>query len=398
MRAPRAAGVGATARSPAPMGAGRSRGGTDANPEEALMERPLPAWFDDAKLGIFVHWTAAAVPAYAPVTDSPFDLAAEGGWEEAMRCSPYVEWYQNSIAIEGSPAALHHAEVHGNRPYDDFVDDVPRRARRMAGGPVGRPLRGRRRPLRGAGHQAPRRRAAVAERHAQPAQAAVGGASATSSATSPRRCGPATCASAPTTRAASTGPSAGCRCATSRRCSGPSRRRRSTSPTPTPTGHELIDRYRPDVLWNDIGYPAAADLPALFERYYAAVPHGVVNNRFDWIGPDRRHGALRLRDARVLHQGQRDPEVGEHPRHRHELRLQPRGGRVVLPVARRAGADVRRRRRPRRQPAPQRRSQRRRHDPVGAGAAAPRARLVAPHERRRHLRDPSLDPHRRHDR
>ena len=69
------------------------------------MERPLPAWFDDAKLGIFVHWTAAAVPAFAPVTDSPFDLAAEGGWEEAMRCSPYVEWYQNSIAIEGSPAA-----------------------------------------------------------------------------------------------------------------------------------------------------------------------------------------------------------------------------------------------------------------------------------------------------
>ncbi len=86
------------------------------------MERPLPAWFDDAKLGIFVHWTAAAVPAYAPVTDSPFDLAAEGGWEEAMRCSPYVEWYQNSIAIEGSPAALHHAEVHGDRPYDDFVE------------------------------------------------------------------------------------------------------------------------------------------------------------------------------------------------------------------------------------------------------------------------------------
>ena len=83
--------------------------------------RPLPTWYDDAKLGIFVHWTAAAVPAFAPIADSPFDLAAEGGWEEAMRCSPYVEWYQNSVAIEGSPAAQHHAEVHGNRPYDDFV-------------------------------------------------------------------------------------------------------------------------------------------------------------------------------------------------------------------------------------------------------------------------------------
>ena len=29
--------------------------------------------------------------------------------------------------------------------------------------------------------------------------------------------------------------------------------------------HELIDRYEPCVLWNDIGYPAAADLSALFD-------------------------------------------------------------------------------------------------------------------------------------
>jgi alpha-L-fucosidase len=46
---------------------------------------------------------------------------------------------------------------------------------------------------------------------------------------------------------------------------------------------ELIERYQPDVLWNDIGYPAAGDLDGLFERYYAAVPDGVVNNRFDWM-------------------------------------------------------------------------------------------------------------------
>jgi alpha-L-fucosidase len=30
--------------------------------------------------------------------------------------------------------------------------------------------------------------------------------------------------------------------------------------------HELIERYRPCVLWNDIGYPASADRPGLFER------------------------------------------------------------------------------------------------------------------------------------
>jgi alpha-L-fucosidase len=46
---------------------------------------------------------------------------------------------------------------------------------------------------------------------------------------------------------------------------------------------ELIDRYEPCVLWNDIGYPAAADLDGLFATYFDRVPDGVVNNRFDWI-------------------------------------------------------------------------------------------------------------------
>ena len=69
------------------------------------MERTLPAWFDDAKLGIFVHWTPASVPAFAPLTDDPFSLAEVHGWEHAMAHSPYVEWYQNSLSIEGSPVA-----------------------------------------------------------------------------------------------------------------------------------------------------------------------------------------------------------------------------------------------------------------------------------------------------
>jgi alpha-L-fucosidase len=47
--------------------------------------------------------------------------------------------------------------------------------------------------------------------------------------------------------------------------------------------HELIERYEPCVMWNDIGYPAAADLPGLFEHYFNRVPDGVVNNRFDFI-------------------------------------------------------------------------------------------------------------------
>jgi alpha-L-fucosidase len=47
---------------------------------------------------------------------------------------------------------------------------------------------------------------------------------------------------------------------------------------------ELIERYRPAVLWNDIGYPNAGESPRLFADYYNEHPDGVVNNRFDFLG------------------------------------------------------------------------------------------------------------------
>lgn len=86
-----------------------------------LRARPVPEWFRDAKLGIFVHWTAATVPAFAPVTDDPFKLAAEHGWQRAFSHSPYVEWYQNSLSIDGSPVARHHAEHWPGVEYPEFV-------------------------------------------------------------------------------------------------------------------------------------------------------------------------------------------------------------------------------------------------------------------------------------
>src|SRR3546814_7510911 len=51
---------------------------------------------------------------------------------------------------------------------------------------------------------------------------------------------------------------------------------------------KLIARYQPDLLWNDIGYPAAADLDGLFAEYYAAVPEGVVKTGS--TGSPRRPG------------------------------------------------------------------------------------------------------------
>ena len=362
-----------------------------------LMERPLPAWYDDAKLGIFVHWTAAAVPAYAPVTDSPFDLAAEGGWEEAMRCSPYVEWYQNSIAIEGSPAALHHAEVHGDRPYDDFVETFLAGHAGWQADAVGRPVPGGAAPATSCSSPSTTTASLLwPSAHAEPAQGRGGAASATSSATSPPPCAAADLRFG-------TYYSGGldwtlrrpARCATSRRCSAPSRRRASTSPTPTRTGTSSSTATGPTCSGTTSATRRPPTSPALFERYYAAVPDGVVNNRFDWMGQSAGAGALRLRHARVLDQGRRRAGSGRAPaasarasattaRRTSRRYLSPdelvrmfvdivaHGGNLLLNVGPNADGTI----------------------PWRAGAAPARPRLVAPHERRRHLRHPPVVPHR----
>lgn len=244
--------------------------------------RPLPQWFDDAKLGIFVHWTAAAVPAYAPITDSPFDLAASGGWEEAMRCSPYVEWYQNSLAIEGSPVRAHHEEHYGDLPYEAFVEQFLAGHAGWQPGPwadlfeaagakyvvlvtkhhdgvalwptdTPNPFKDRwnsERDLVGDLGDA------VRERGLRYGLYYSGGLDWTF-VPPPIKDLPSMFAAIP----------------------------QSPEYLEYADAHwrELIDKYRPDVLWNDIGYPASGDLDALFADYYAAVPEGVVNNRFDWM-------------------------------------------------------------------------------------------------------------------
>ncbi|MEX2294640.1 MAG: alpha-L-fucosidase [Acidimicrobiales bacterium] len=87
-----------------------------------LRHRRIPAWWPDAKLGIFVHWTPASVPAFAPTGVDISDLV-QSGTPNALASTPYAEWYQNSLRFPDSPAAIHHEEVYGSRPYDEFASD-----------------------------------------------------------------------------------------------------------------------------------------------------------------------------------------------------------------------------------------------------------------------------------
>ena len=80
--------------------------------------RPLPEWAEQAALGIFIHWGPYSVPAWAETT---------GAWgaidpEIWFAHNAYSEWYANTMRIDGSPAARHQAQVHGGEPYETFLD------------------------------------------------------------------------------------------------------------------------------------------------------------------------------------------------------------------------------------------------------------------------------------
>ncbi len=82
----------------------------------------VPDWFDDAKLGVFLHWGLYSVPGWAPRVPDIQEMLVKAGPKRMLRENPYAEWYLNSMRIKGSPTARHHAEVYGDDyPYDNFV-------------------------------------------------------------------------------------------------------------------------------------------------------------------------------------------------------------------------------------------------------------------------------------
>lgn len=101
--------------------------GLDATPRyeptaESLAKHPLPPWYQDAKLGIMITWGLYSVPAWAPLT-GPLNevIAQEDGWTKWFAANPYAEWYYNSMRVDGGPTAVHHAQTYGAQfPYSGF--------------------------------------------------------------------------------------------------------------------------------------------------------------------------------------------------------------------------------------------------------------------------------------
>jgi len=244
--------------------------------------REIPGWYDDAKFGIFIHWGPYAVPCFAPVGRDMGEMMHSGQWEAAFRDSPYTEWYQNSWAIEGSAVAAHHEANWSGTTYADFVSQFRERAAGVNEDAWADLF------------------AAAGARYVVPVTKHHDGFLMWDSATpNPHHAGwglerdhVGALARAVRARGMEFGVyySGGLDWTFSPPPITDFMSMVSKIPmTPDYTDYavahvdELVARYSPKVLWNDIAWPLNLDPNEVFARYYDAVPDGVVNDRWNLL-------------------------------------------------------------------------------------------------------------------
>ena len=258
---------------------------------ESLQRHPLPDWYQDAKLGIFVHWGLYSVPGWAASRQDPHRIIAEGGFDKYFRENPYAEWYLNTLKFDDGPTRAYHDRNFGPHfAYEDFqplfeqathtwVPDEWAQLFQQAGagyvvltakhtegyllwpsqvGNLARPGYQSKRDLVG------EFAAAVRARGLRAGLYYTGGMD---------------------------------WLLNPERIDTPQKIYSTILDGPEYIEYadahwrELIDRYRPSVLWGDILYPPGANTLELFSFYYNHVRDGVINDRFATrFTPPRRPG------------------------------------------------------------------------------------------------------------
>lgn len=94
-----------------------TRQGPDFGDDAPNYPRPgVPEWFTDAKLGFFIHLGLYSVPGWALTGDGPTPV------EDAYALHRYAEWYGNTVRIP-SPTRERHERIYGvGTSYEDFAD------------------------------------------------------------------------------------------------------------------------------------------------------------------------------------------------------------------------------------------------------------------------------------
>lgn len=244
---------------------------------DSIRQHPIPQWYDDAKLGIFIHWGLYSVPAWAPPTGE----LGKVDWNKWFYQNPYAEWYLNTLRLKDSPTYKHHVETYGaDFDYYRFADEFNREAAKW-------------RPEEWASlfKKTGARYVVLTTKHHD------GFTLWPSRVPNPKRGG--AWGSKRDLVGDLTKAVRGAGMRTGLYYSGGLDWTFEQTPIATledlkktvPQSEEyaryadahwreLIERYQPAILWNDINYPKLGKLPEIFSDYYNRQPDGLINNRF----------------------------------------------------------------------------------------------------------------------
>jgi alpha-L-fucosidase len=247
---------------------------------ESLDQHPMPQWYAGAKLGIFIHWGLYSVPGWAPLTHPDHDFSSN----DYIKYDPYAEWYLNTMRIDGSPTQAYHKEHYGaNFSYYEFAPTFNRESKRWDPDKMAAIF-----------HEAGARYVVLTSKHhegftlwpsvtpnpsptlpknEQHAERDIVGELTTAVQKQGLKMGLYYSGGYDWTF--NTGPIQ------------VNSDYEAVKPQSNAYGkyafaqiHELIDRYHPAVLWNDIDWPKTGNALQVEADYYNAIPDGVIDDRF----------------------------------------------------------------------------------------------------------------------
>lgn len=247
---------------------------------ESLNRHPLPQWYAGAKLGIFIHWGLYSVPGWAPLSHPQHDFSSA----DYIKYNPYAEWYLNVMRIPGSPTEAYHREHFGaNFSYYDFAPIFNRESKKWDPDAMAAAFKeaGARYVVLTSKHHEgftlwpsttpnPNPSIPMNERHAE--RDIVGDLTA---AVHRQGMKMGLYYSGGYDWTFNTGPIE------------TAMDYQAVKPESQAYGdyafaqiHELIERYHPALLWNDIDWPKTGRAMQVEADYYNAVPDGVIDDRF----------------------------------------------------------------------------------------------------------------------
>jgi alpha-L-fucosidase len=247
---------------------------------ESLDRHPLPDWYAGAKLGIFIHWGLYSVPGWAPLNHPDHDFSSN----DYIKYDPYAEWYLNTMRVPGSPTEAYHKEHFGaNFSYYEFAPEFNRESKKWnpdAMAAVFKAAGARYVVLTSKHHEGftlwpsstPNPNPTLKPSQLHTERDIVGDLTKAVRAQGLRM---GLYYSGGYDWTFNTGPIL------------VNADYQTVKPETEAYGkyanaqiHELIERYKPSLLWNDIDWPKTGDALGVEADYYNAVPDGVIDDRF----------------------------------------------------------------------------------------------------------------------